>query len=392
MGSPPDHVRVRSVHVEIINIGDELLRGEVPDRNVQAIARAMTSLGLVPLRAAAVGDDPAALEDHLRETVRRSDVLVTSGGLGQCLDDHALAAVLAATGMDRRAVQTLQPFAGTTAGARLEIGSSQVFMLPGAPVEVEAMLELHVLPAISRARGMATVTARLRTSGLSDSEVSRAIAELADPAAGVGIGIRQEDSTEVEVVVRAVADTKEDAAHHARAAAAKICTRLGHDVHGPTGETLAEAVATALRARGWTLAAVELGTGGLLGHRLTDVAAGAACVVAVLATESARVCEAFLGGSHAREDVTSTEDTLSLADAVRSATGADVGLALRAVAGPDGGCPAAPVGLVHCAVAGPVGQRSEHRRFEGMERAEIRKRAAGMAMRQALDYCREANR
>lgn len=346
-----------NMRIEVIIAGDGPVRGEDPDRNGPVMAAALRSLGLEPDRITLVGRDA----DLLDEVASRADLVLVSGDLGADL-------------------------ASLAAGQELRRGSARVFWLPSDPVEMEAALEARVLPAISQLRQGAWLTSRVRAFGLSRGEASRRLSGISPEERDVTVGVRQR-GPELEVVVRARGSSRDEAARRAREAAAEVCARLGRAVHGPAGESLGRAAADALQARSLTVAAVEVGTGGALGATLAEDQAGAEVLLADVASESAAAVLALLGASEASSDPPD-ELARSLARAIRSRAGSSLGVGIHAVAGPAGGSPTEPVGLVHCALAGPTGEWLEGQRFTGMARAGIGRRAAATALRMVLDFCR----
>ncbi len=376
---------VRALRVEIISIGEELVRGETDDRNGPIISRALSSLGMTPEVLSIVGDDEETIVEAFRRSSERSDLVLVSGGLGENLDDRVRSAATNAFVLSPEESEHPQSHGILSFVVSRGSRSVRYFLLPGAPVEMELALERWVLPELSRQRGEALYTARLRTFGLGAADASDRLKHLADPENGISLGIGR-TSPEVEIVIRSRGAKRESAAKRARAAAAKVCTELGHAVHGPLGETLAEAVGSALRARRWTLSVLEMGTGGLLGARLTEVVGSSAYLLADIASVSDEVLEGSFGLG---KGVSGSEDLLVVASKVRERSNTSVGLVIRCVAGPIGGSPESPVGLVHFALAGDGGSVHDQRRFTDGDRVRVRSRAVATAMSLILDYCRE---
>jgi nicotinamide-nucleotide amidase len=257
---------------------------------------------------------------------------------------------------------------------------------------MEAALERDVLPALASIvdrRAPSSIT--LRVFPRTAAEVSALVADVEDRAGGVTLEVSQE-GPEVLVAIHAVAASASEARRRARRAGAEVCTRLGHDVHGPLGQDLAAAAVEALTARGWTLAAIEIGAGGAVTSQLSDVPGGDRVLRLGLALgDEPALLSRLLGVPPERlsDGVVSAPAAAALADGARRLAGAGLGLAVAALAGPSGGAPETPVGLVHFAITDRGGERLTSRRFRSLSRPVLRQWCAATALRLVLDRCRE---
>jgi nicotinamide-nucleotide amidase len=362
--------------VEIVTVGDGLARGRRVDRAGPLIARALASLGLEPRRLACVRADAVTLAALLDEARPGCDALVVAG-------DEAIA---------RRALRALgveAPFAGVA-----ELGRCRVFVLPAEPPEMEVAIEQSLLPALAAlAPRRAPVTIAIRVFPRTAAEVEAALAGLGDREGGLTFEVAQDpDCPEVEVEIHAVAASAREAGRRARRLGVEVCARLGHDVHGPLGQRLEAAVVEALQARGWSLAVVEVGTGGAVCDRLGSVPEGDRVLrLGLQLGDEPAALTRLVGVSPEplRGGVVSAPAAAALAHAVRRLGDASLGLAVTALPGPAGGTPETPVGLVHFAVAGPRSERLLSRRFRSLARARMRQWSAATALRFVLDRCRE---
>lgn len=362
--------------VEIIAVGDDLVRGRRLDHAGPLIARALTSLGLEPGRLAFAPADAGALAAQLDEARARCDALVVAG-------DEEVA---------RRALAALGP--GAAGEGAVELGGCRVFVLPASPPEMEVAIEQRLLPALAAsAPRRAPFTIAIRVFPRTVAEVSAALADLEDRDAGLTLEIAQDlDGPEVEVAIHAEAASAREAARRARRAGVEVCARLGHDVHGPLGQRLEAAVAEALQARGWSLAVVEVGTGGAVCDRLADTPEGDRVLrLGLTLGDEPETLARLLGVSPEplRGGAVSPPAAAALAHGIRRLGGAALGLAVTALPGPAGGTPETPVGLVHFAVAGPGSERLLSRRFRSLSRPRLRQWSAATALRLVLDRCRE---
>ncbi|MCJ7750000.1 MAG: nicotinamide-nucleotide amidohydrolase family protein, partial [Armatimonadetes bacterium] len=187
---------------------------------------------------------------------------------------------------------------------------------------------------------------------------------------------------EVFLRVTARAPSRAAAADLIQPVEAEIRRRLADHVYGADDETLEVVVGGMLRDAGLTLAVAESCTGGLIGHRLTNVPGSSGYFLASLTTYSNESKRSLLGvpeetiGKHG---AVSAETAAAMAEGVRRTTGADIGLSVTGIAGPEGGTPAKPVGLVYAARTHAGDTVTEELRLRG-DRSMIKERAAQMAL------------
>lgn len=372
----------------VLSIGTEITRGEIVNTNASWLAAKLTELGFEVTAAEVVDDDRARIAAALARLGASHQVIVCTGGLGPTTDDVTSVSVAQALGVSlvrdeasldtirrrfeklrRTMSQTNEKQADFPAGAEVlanAVGTAPAFVvtidkalsffLPGVPREVHRLWEDHLA---FRLRPLAPNTAhqiRIRTFGMPESQVGERLAGLEELNPGLTIGYRA-SFPEIEVKVHVKAESQDAAQRRASAVADEVRLRLGPIVYGEGEDTLPEVVGRALLAKGFRLAVAESCTGGLVGHLVT----------------SAPASEWFLGGAIVYANAVKTrlvgvnEDTIrahgavsaevaaAMAEGARRACGADVGLAITGIAGPSGGTPEKPVGLVHWAVAHPGG-------------------------------------
>jgi nicotinamide-nucleotide amidase len=409
----------RTPRAAILVTGEEILQGRVQERNAGNLARSLEMRGVHVERVLIVGDGLRAVEDALRELVASGvDLVVVSGGLGPTHDDRTMEAVAGVAGRPlrvdaeaiemvargraglraiesitedtRRAVEEKQamlpegataiPPAGTAPGCVLRYGGAVIVVLPGPPWELAAMWE-H---AATRDAAVVDVLARgrpgerrvLRLFGVVESEVAQALGAM--PAGvldrtEVGVCAR---AAEVEVAARGDADA-------VVVLEASLQAAFGERLYSRDGSTALDLVARGLRARGETLSIAESCTGGLLGSILTSVAGSSEWFVGGAVVYEDSLKERLLGVRHgtlARHGAVSPECAREMAAGARRVTGADWALSVTGIAGPGGGTPEKPVGLVYLGVAGPGELLEAHeRRFRG-DRERVRGRAAATAI------------
>jgi len=408
------------MRIEIVSTGDELVLGEIADTNASEIAAALEREGLAISRVTVVGDERAEIARAYGEALGRSDVVIATGGLGPTEDDLAREALADALGepletreeaeraiaervaaygrpvmeFDRRQATAPRGAAlidnpnGSAPGLRASRDGKTIYVLPGVPHEMRAMFRDDVLPEIVAAAGGLRCAARhLVVHGTAEAEVAKRLEGLATERVGVGTRTR---AGVITVRVRAHADTLDEAGRIADEAAAEARERLGEAVAGEGDRTLGELVAEAALAAGLKLAVAESCTGGLVAAALVAVPGVSDALVEGWVTYSNEAKVRRLGvPAELIEKVgaVSAEVACAMAEGARRESGADVALAVTGIAGPGGGTPEKPVGLVHFAVASEAGVEPAEHRFRG-ERDYVRRRATEVGLWLLLDRLR----
>jgi competence/damage-inducible protein CinA-like protein len=401
----------------IVVTGSELVRGERTDRNGPFYAREALSLGLVPDRILIVGDDPADLEAALR-AANEADVCLVSGGLGPTHDDRTVELVAQVAGVSLRVDESLEheieavsrtiaerlrrPYAdfaagvtkqatvpdgaevigiaGTAPGLVLEGPACVYVVLPGPPGELR-----RLWPAAVASEALGAVLRRttppgrhvLRFFGASESAVAQALADAGGDGDGVEATICARDfEIHVDLVVEPGAEKRGDAL--AVALRGPLERYLFAEDERPVGEIVLQLC----RERGLRLATAESCTGGLVAARLSDVpgasdvlAGGVVSYANDVKVRELGVPEELIGAHGA----VSAEVAEAMAVGVRERLGVEVGISVTGVAGPGGGTPEKPVGLVHFYVSTPDGGEARSFSLPG-DRATIRSRATVSAL------------
>jgi nicotinamide-nucleotide amidase len=397
------------VRFETISTGDEIVRGRSRDTNGPWLALRAAEEGVLRTCHTEVGDDPEALAEAFAAAAARADFVVVTGGLGPTEDDHTRAAAAAAAGVSlvedpdlaasivarygargqpvresslRQALlpsgaRPLDNPVGTAPGFAFALGRAVLYCLPGVPHEMEVMFEAHVRTALRERRGPGGGGAfrSVATFGRPEAAVNDLIRDLMrakEPSVGVTA-----DFGVIRVTVQAIGPGAEARAEETEA---EVRRRLGDLVLA--ARTPEEAVAIGLRVRGVTLVTAESCTGGLVGSLLTRVPGISAHYLGGVVTYCNRLKTALLGVAEellAARGAVSEEVARAMAEGARSRFGADLAVALTGVAGPGGGSPEKPVGLVFIALASPEGTEAVVRRFLP-ERDFVRRVAANTAL------------
>ncbi len=371
----------RQVVAELVAIGDELLAGHIVNSNGQFLARALRSVGVVTQWMTTVGDDQERIEEALRQALGRAGVVVITGGLGPTPDDvtrevvakllavplvadaEALAAMrarFAARGLamsknnERQAqipqgATILRNPSGTAPGFMFSWEGCQAFVLPGVPAEMRAMVEQEVLPRLRQLAAEWSVQERvLRTTGIPESTLAERLAQLSVPE---GVQVAYQAGTQgVDVRLTAQGPDPEACQRALEEVAAEVRQRVGEFIYGADSCRLEEAVGTLLRTAGKTIAVAESCTGGLVAHRLTNVSGSSAYFERGVVVYSNRAKQELLGVPEellARHGAVSPEVAVAMAEGIRRVAKTDLGLSTTGIAGPTGGTPTKPVGLVY---------------------------------------------
>ena len=405
--------------LEIITIGDELLLGYTVDTNAAHLARELASIGVSIVRRATVGDDANDIASAVREALDRTGAVITTGGLGPTSDDRTRPAIAELFGRDLvpdeerwealralwkergrgeipetnrtqimipRGATVLTNRHGTAPGIWLEDERGRwCAMLPGVPREMRGMLADELFPRLSaRLDGQQRVVVRsrtLRTTGVAESKLAELLGPLADGIDGLSLAyLPGQEGVDLRLTARDLAPDVADAAlTEGIAALREIAARYAY---AENQTDLASVVLNECDARGLTIAVAESCTGGLLGARLTAISGSSSVVIGGVIAYSNGVKKGLLGvttESLERHGAVSEEVASEMATGVRRRLGVDIGVSITGVAGPGGGTPDKPVGLVWMAVDVRGDVRTHGSRFIG-DRAEIRFRATQAAL------------
>lgn len=376
------------MRVELINTGSELLLGFTVNTHANYIARQLSDRGLRLVRQTTVADDRAEMRAVVAAALERSDILLITGGLGPTSDDFTRdvvaellgcelrrdAAVVAAITarfrtrgqpvLDQILVQAQVPVGaqvlanahGTAPGLFLNHGDQKIFLLPGPPRELYPMFENQVLPLLPAGARLDCRVFKVACLGESVIEhlVAPALADLTELELGYCARMG-----EVEVRVLAAPATAAEAERRIRAA-------LGDHIFGTHDDRLEAVVVNLLTTAGQTIATAESCTGGLIAHRLTNVSGASAVLRAGYVTYSNEAKTQLLGVPAATlqaHGAVSEETCRQMANGARRAAGTDYALSATGIAGPTGGTPTKPVGLVYIGLATPTGTTVTRHQF-----------------------------
>ncbi|HZA46711.1 MAG TPA: competence/damage-inducible protein A [Rubrobacter sp.] len=399
---------------EIVTIGTEMLLGDLVDTNTAWMSNRLAKLGVGVYRHTTVGDNSDRIVGALRDAASRSDLVVTTGGLGPTSDDltNECLAVLTGRGMieyaearehvDRKFAQfgrepspsnykqALFPEGtelipnplGTAMGALVEWEGTLFATLPGVPPEMKRMFEETLEPLLRSRSDGSIVSKTLHFAGLGESALAEKVQDFLDATDPTVAPLASQGKVRLRITTRAA--TEQEAQQKISPVEKEILARLGDYFFGEDDETLEGAVARLLKDRGVTLALAESCTGGLLAQRLTDLPGSSAYFKEGLVTYSNESKERVLGvpGRLILEHGAVSEAVArEMAEGARRVSGADFGLSVTGIAGPDGGTEEKPVGLVFVGISGPGGTYTEELDLSAWARSRgsIRERSANRA-------------
>jgi nicotinamide-nucleotide amidase len=402
------------VRAEILAVGSELMDPSRVETNALYITGRLFEAGVEVGARCVVADDHALVASAFRTALGRADLVIATGGLGPTADDLTREAAAEALGRPLRrdeailellrarfalygrvmapvnekqadvieGASVLANARGTAPGQKVEAGGRLLFLLPGPPGEMKPMFEEQVLPDVRRlARGAVLRRRILRIASMSESDVEQAVAPVyrtyTNPRTTILGGPGQ-----VELHLIGEGDSLEEAEERVEGLAAALRQKLPGRIFSEDGRELPEVVAELLRARSLTLALAESCTGGMLSERLTGVPGSSAYFERALVTYSNRSKVELLGVDRRlieAKGAVSEEVAAAMAAGARKAAGTDIAVAITGIAGPDGGTPDKPVGLVFIAVEGAIGTRVRRLHFPG-SRDRVRHQACQAAL------------
>ncbi len=381
---------------EIIAIGSELLAPDRTDTNSLWLTDKLNRIGIDVKLKTIVGDDDARLEELIKDAVKRSRVVITTGGLGPTEDDITRKVVARALGrrliLDENVLNEIrvrfQSFGvtmpernsrqamvidgsevlpnpnGTAPGLYLEHEGCAIALFPGPPREMNPMFANHVQSRLEKLAGDLHFARRvLRVAGMGESAVDEKIAPIYTRYENPQTTILF-NSSEIEIHLRAHGRTEADAEALLDDLSLKIEQALGNSVFSFRGETMEEVLGRRLSITGFTLAVAESCTGGLIAQRLTNVPGSSKYFIEGVVTYSNESKTRLLGVDKElihEFGAVSQQVARDMARGVRHRANTDFGLAVTGIAGPDGGTKEKPVGLVYIALADDA--HSEHKRL-----------------------------
>jgi nicotinamide-nucleotide amidase len=374
------------LNAEIIAIGSEMLTPFRLDTNSLWLTERLNSMGVEVKLKTVVGDDESRLEETVRDAMKRSEIVIATGGLGPTEDDitrkifarvlkrrliledailEKLRARFARRNMTmpeinaRQALvihgaQILENNNGTAPGMLITEGARTIVLLPGPPREMKPIFDALVAPVLKhRAGDMLIMRRTLSIFGLGESAVDELAAPIYTKYQNPSTTILFKDG-QIELHLTAQARNENETVKLLDDLAGRLDEVLGEYIFSRNNETLEEVVGQSLKMRGYTLATAESCTGGLLAGRITDVPGSSEYFLEGVVSYSNEAKIDLLGVPKkliATHGAVSEQVAGAMAAGIRKRAGSTFGVSVTGVAGPGGGSPEKPVGLVYIALA-----------------------------------------
>ena len=362
------------MRIEIVAVGTELLLGQIADTNSQWLGEQLALVGVDSHFHQAVGDNQTRIELALRTALARGDGVIICGGLGPTHDDITREAIAAVMNVplerDRaivariaelfssrgrampesnerqadvpRGAAVIPQQLGTAPGLVCPVGNKVVYALPGVPYEMQEMFTRAVLPDLRRRQGQSgdvgvIVSRVVKTWGMSESGLGELLAPrigaLDDQGGNPTIALLASGIEGIKVRITAKATDAPAAEAMLQAEELQVRRLVGDAVFGVDEETMESAVAALLTVESRTLGLAESITGGLVAARLVNVPGASAWFKGAVVSYDSAVKHSVLGVPEG--PVVTAPSARAMAEGARRVLGADVGLAVTGVAGPD---------------------------------------------------------
>lgn len=408
------------MNAEIIAVGTELLLGDIVNTNAQFLAKELANLGINVYFQSVVGDNPQRLKQTLEIAFSHSELVITTGGLGPTMDD--LTKETAAAYFDKKLVedagwrerleemfasrgrvmtpnnlkQALIPEGstclynnnGTAPGILIQEGEKMMVLLPGPPREMKPMFLEQVKPVLEKKQNFTLVSRTLRIAGIGESQLETMLMDVMKAQDNPTIALYA-DPLETMIRITAKAHTHEEAEAMLDPVEAQINQIVGGAIYGYGRETTMDQVTgQLLLEKGLSLAAAESCTGGLLTAALVGTPGISAVLkegVVTYSNESKMQRLGVQASTLEQFGAVSAQTAAEMAAGVARTAGTEIGVSTTGVAGPGGGTPEKPVGLVYIGLSFRGEVTTKEVRVMGN-----RDRIRNLAVYHALDMVRRA--
>lgn len=373
------------MNAELLSVGTELLLGEIVNTDAQFLGEELSSLGINVYYQTVVGDNKERLTNALKMALSRADIVITSGGLGPTPDDLTKEVIAECMGkklvfdqssydsMAERFARVgrhmtennkkqamlpegciiLQNHHGTAPGCIIEEHEKVVVMLPGPPSELTKMYLESVKPYLRRKTDHILYSRVYRMFGVGESAVAQKLAELMETSQNPTVAPYAKTG-EVHLRVTAACKDEQEGERIVGQVDGVVRKEFDEYIYSTNGNSIAEESVRLLTENGCTVSAAESCTGGLFAKQITDIPGTSSVLGASFITYSNAAKTAVLEVSEQtlrEHGAVSPETAREMAEGARKKSGADFGIGITGIAGPDGGSDEKPVGLVYVALA-----------------------------------------
>lgn len=401
-------------NAEIIAIGNELITGDVIDTNSALIAKSLLALGIETSIHTSVGDDENQIISLVSKALERSELIFITGGLGPTDDDITAQVVskclkrdfilkeeiwehikklLSNTGREiypfnkkqayiPKGAKYFLNYSGTAPCILIEEGKKRIFLLPGVPSEVSYFIDKEIKHYLAELNNSKIKIKKIKLSGISEAKVNEVIKDIVDKNPN-GIAFLPK-SSELVIKITAKAKTENEALQIVDETTQEVVYRLKNYVFGYDDDSIEYLLKDLLTENKLTVAVAESCTGGYISKLLTDVPGSSYYISTNVITYSNEAKMNLLKVSKdtlEKYGAVSEQTAKEMAIGIKNLSNCNIGLSITGIAGPDGGTPIKPVGLVYVGITNGHCSKTEKFIFpEKLSRTEIRTRAAYKAL------------
>ena len=401
---------------EIIAVGTELLLGQIVNTNARDLASGLSDCGVIVYYQTVVGDNPGRLKQAIADAYERVDLVILTGGLGPTKDDLTKEIVAEYFGkklvLDKPSLDRIQGYfdrmgremnetnkkqaympegciilensCGTAPGLIVEEGGKIAILLPGPPKEMNPMFEEKVKPWLSGKTGSTIKSRTLKMTDIGESNMAAEVSDLMEGENPTVAPYAKEGESELRIT--AMAKTEDEADGLIEPVAKEIYARLGEYIYGEDDTTLVEALVKKLIEKKLTILTAESCTGGLIASEITSVAGSSEIFGSGYVTYANSAKVKMLGVKDktlADHGAVSENTAKEMAEGARAASGADIAVSVTGIAGPGGGTPEKPVGLVYMALADDKGTIVKKLNLDG-SRDKVRARTVKNVLKMVM--------
>jgi len=394
---------------EIISIGSEILRGQITDTNANFIAKKLVKLDIDLEHISAVSDNPESLLSTLKLAFQRSDLIITTGGLGPTEDDITYQTIARALNLklikypeaEKNLKKILHKIKievspsnlkqvylpegakiiinqyGTAPAMILEKDNKIICSFPGVPHEMKNLIEENLIPYLKEKFPpyMIKKSKTLKITGLGESSVNELIRDYINKQTNFTFGIYA-NPEDIQVQVIAQAPSEKEAEKLLQYSVNQLTKVLGNYIYGNDEETIEKVVGKLIKTKKLTVAVAESCTGGMLGEMITRIPGSSEYFQGGVISYSAKVKEDLLKVPPEvikKYGEVSKEVAQLMAEGVRRYCHSDIGISITGIAGPGGATEKKKVGLVYMALAdGKKSISQKHQLFGNRQLVRLR--------------------
>ncbi|MCU7495145.1 MAG: competence/damage-inducible protein A [Ignavibacteria bacterium] len=375
------------MQAQIITIGDEILIGQTINTNAAYIGEELTKIQIAVSKTTVVGDEESVILQEFKSAFENNDVVIVTGGLGPTHDDitkdcivkffntelemnyevledvrsifqrrgRQMAKINETQALVPKIARVIRNTRGTAPGTWIEKDKKIFISLPGVPHEMKEMIDTEVIPGIAKLYKPENHSIKIRnllSTGIAESTLFERLGNISELLEGAKLAFLP---SQFGVKMRITAEEKNEdlALNKLSEIEQKIRSLVGRYIYGIENDTLEEVVGRLLLERGLTIAVAESCTGGLISHRITNVAGSSSyferCVVSYSNAAKVEILNVN-ENTIAQYGAVSLEVARQMAEGVKSVSGTDIGLSITGILGPGGATREKPVGLVYIGI------------------------------------------